>query len=419
LEAGILSIVPFILLLLSIAVTPFISSDWWDRNYYVVSIVLASVILVYYIITGKTADILISTEDYIKFISLLASLYIISGGIFIRIKGTSTPLRNVMFLFTGAVLANIIGTTGASMLLIRPFINTNRIRITHFHIIFFIFIVSNIGGALTPIGDPPLLLGYIKGIPFFWIIGKVFFKWFFALVLVILIFYFFDRANYKKQPVELQKKEVETPERIEVKGLYNLLFLVVVIASVFITEPIFLREAIMLSAAYLSYRFTRKEIHINNHFNFLPIKEVAWLFIGIFITMTPALELLSHHSGEFGITSPSTFYWITGSLSSFLDNAPTYLTFLTASMGLYGMNINSIPDVIKFIAEHHSLVVSISISSVFFGAMTYIGNGPNFMVKSIADHRHIKTPGFFGYIFKYSIPILLPVYLLIWWLFIL
>jgi Na+/H+ antiporter NhaD/arsenite permease-like protein len=357
-------------------------------------------------------------EEYVMFISLLTALYIVSGGIFIDIKGLATPIRNVALLALGGVLANFIGTTGASMLLIRPFIKTNKLRITNFHIVFFIFIVANVGGALTPIGDPPLFLGFLKGIPFFWIIEKVFLKWLTALIVLLIIFYVYDYINFKKQPAEIEEREIKAKEKLTIRGSYNFLFLIVVIASVFITEPLFVRESIMLFTAFLSYKLTGSEIHKRNHFSFHPIKEVAWIFIGIFVTMTPALELLRVHSSELGINSPTQYYWLTGAISGFLDNAPTYLTFLTASMGLYGLDINKVSEVLIFIASHEEHVVAISISAVFFGAMTYIGNGPNFMVKSIADHQKVETPGFFGYMIKFSLPILVPLYILIWWLFI-
>lgn len=417
-EPNIISVLPFIFLLLAIAVLPFAAPKFWRENYHIVSLSLAFITAMYYVFITKGWNIVQSLEEYIMFISLLTSLYIISGGILIEIKGLATPFRNTMLLAIGGLLANVIGTTGASMLLIRPYIKTNKIRITNFHIVFFIFIVSNVGGALTPIGDPPLFLGFLKGIPFFWIISKVFFKWLIALAVLLIIFYIFDYINFKKQPDEIEEKEKRAKEKVKISGAHNLIFLAIVIASVFITEPLFLREGIMLLSALLSYRLTKPELHKRNHFNFQPIKEVAWLFIGIFITMTPALELLSARSTDLGITSPTQYYWLTGALSGFLDNAPTYLTFLTASMGVYALDINNIHNVLAFISEHERHVVAISISAVFFGAMTYIGNGPNFMVKSIADHQNVETPSFAGYMLKYSIPILIPLYALIWWLFI-
>lgn len=418
-EPNIISVLPFIFLLLSIAVLPFIAPKFWHSNYHYVSLGLGFVTAVYYLLITKGWDIMHSVEEYVMFISLLTALYIVSGGIYIEIKGLGTPLRNTVILAFGGVLANIIGTTGASMLLIRPFIKSNKLRITNFHVVFFIFIVSNVGGALTPIGDPPLFLGFLKGVPFFWIMDKVFFKWLCALVILLVIFYILDHINFKKAPKEIKEREIKTKEKLSIKGYHNFIYLAVIIASVFITEPLFLREGIMLLTAFLSYKFTNKEIHKRNHFNFHPIKEVAWLFIGIFVTMTPALELLRHHSTDLGITSPTQYYWFTGGLSGFLDNAPTYLTFLTAAMGIYGLDINSAQNVLSFIVSHEKHVIAISISAVFFGAMTYIGNGPNFMVKSIADNQNVETPSFFEYIYKYSLPVLIPIYLLIWWLFIL
>lgn len=417
-EPHIISILPFITLLLAIAVMPFAAPKFWHDNYHFVSLGLAFIVSVYYIIITKGWDLLHPLEEYIMFISLLAALFVVSGGIFIEIKGLATPFRNVMLLAIGGVLANLIGTTGASMLLIRPFIKTNKLRITAFHIVFFIFIVSNCGGALTPIGDPPLFLGYLKGVPFFWIMDKVFLKWLTVFIALLVIFYIIDYINFKKAPQEIEEKEKKAKEKIRIKGAYNFLFLAVVVGSVFITEPLFLREGIMLLTAFISYKLTNKEIHRQNHFNFFPIKEVAWLFIGIFVTMTPALELLQKHSAELGLNSPTQYYFFTGALSGFLDNAPTYLTFLTASMGIYGLDINKTADVLSFIAQHPEHVIAISISSVFFGAMTYIGNGPNFMVKSIANNQNVETPGFFGYMLKFSLPVLLPLFILVWLLFI-
>lgn len=417
-EPNILSVLPFVFLLLSIAVMPFIAPKFWHDNYHIVSVGLGFITAVYYIIITKGWSLMHSLEEYVMFISLLTALYIVSGGILIEIKGLATPFRNTVLLAIGGVLANIIGTTGASMLLIRPYIKTNKVRITNFHIVFFIFIVSNVGGALTPIGDPPLFLGFLKGIPFFWIFDKVFFKWLLAIVILLIIFYIIDTINFKKAPEEVEEIERKAKEKIKITGGINFIFLAVVIGSVFITSPLFLREGIMLLTAFLSYKLTKKEIHKKNQFNFHPIKEVAWLFIGIFVTMTPALELLRIHSTDLGVTSPSQYYWFTGILSGFLDNAPTYLTFLTAAMGIYGLDVNSVQNVLAFIAEHEAHVVAISISAVFFGAMTYIGNGPNFMVKSIADNQDVETPGFFKYMYMFSIPVLIPIYLLIWWLFI-
>lgn len=418
-EPSVYSVLPFVLLLLSIAVFPFLAPKFWHKYFPAVSVGLGLITAVYYLFIQKGVDLIHPLEEYIMFISLLFSLYVVSGGILIEIKGLATPFRNVLLLAIGGVIANIIGTTGASMLLIRPFIKTNKLRITVFHIVFFIFIVSNTGGALTPIGDPPLFLGFLKGIPFFWIIDKVFLKWITVLIILLIIFYIFDYINFKKQPKEIEEREIQAKEKVKITGWYNFIFLGLIITAVFITKPIFVRELIMLSSALLSYFLTNKEIHKRNHFDFFPIKEVAWLFIGIFVTMTPALELLQKHASDIGINTPSQFYWLTGILSGFLDNAPTYLTFLTAAMGNYGLDINNVSNVLAFLITNEKHVVAISISAVFFGAMTYIGNGPNFMVKSIAEHQKINMPSFFGFMVKYSLPILIPIYILIWLVFIL
>lgn len=417
-EPHILSVLPFILLLLSIAILPLVNPKWWHKNFHLVSASFALITLAYYLYLRKNERVLHTIEEYVMFISLIGSLFVISGGILIQLKGFATPMKNVLLLGIGAILANFIGTTGASMLLIRPYIKSNKIRISAFHIVFFIFIVSNAGGALTPIGDPPLFLGYLKGIPFFWITQKVFMQWAVTIVILLVIFYFYDQRSFKRQPDSLEEKEIVTGEKVKMKGIQNFFLLLVVICSVFITEPKFLREIIMLAASIASYKFTKKEIHVQNHFSFFPIKEVAWLFIGIFITMMPALELLAKNSQTLGINSPTQLYFYTGILSALLDNAPTYLTFLSAAMGNVNLDVNNMMHVLEFIAKNEREVVAISISSVFFGAMTYLGNGPNFMVKSVANHQNVHTPTFIGYILKYSLPILLPIFVLIWFIFI-
>jgi len=417
-EVSIFSVVPFVLLLLSIAIAPFIPCLKWEKNYSKISLIFSSAIVLYYLTAGKNTVIFKTLEEYIMFISLIVSLFVISGGILIESNGSATPFGNTMILAAGALIANLVGTTGASMLLIRPFIKINEKRMTGFHVVFFIFIVSNIGGVLTPIGDPPLLLGYIKGIPFFWLIEKVFFKWLIAIVILLLIFYILDSINYKKKVQEIHIKEFKKKEKIKISGSFNFIYLAIVTGAVFITSPVFLREIIMLAATFISYKTTKKEIRLKNHFSFLPIKEVAWLFLGIFITMMPVLEILAHQSSGLNLISPSQFYLFTGILSAFLDNAPTYLTFLTGAMGVHGLDINSVSDLLIYIAGNDKIVIAISVSSVFFGAMTYIGNAPNFMVKSIAENQKIKMPGFFGYMFKFSVPVLIPLYIFIWWLFI-
>ena len=416
----IITVIPFVVLLLSIAVLPFIVSHWWHKNYPKLVVVLSALILGYYLVfLREPSEVLVTIEEYISFISLLFSLYVVSGGIFININGKSSPLKNTGILLFGAVIANLFGTTGAAMLLIRSFINYNNYRIHPYHIIFFIFIVCNVGGSLTPIGDPPLFLGYLKGVPFFWTIDHLFNIWTITIAYLLILFFIIDTYYYKKLPKELTadagEKVKKIKERFEIKGAFNMIFLLMIIGSVFITEPLFIRELIMVGCAMISYKLTSKKIHNDNKFNFQPIREVAILFFGIFVTMIPALELLSRNASNLGLSNPGDFYWITGILTSFLDNAPTYLNFLTASMGLYDLSILDVKDVLTFVDTKTMYLVAISVSSVFFGAMTYIGNGPNFMVKSIADYNKINMPSFFGYMYRYSLVILLPFYFLLWY----
>ncbi|MCK9409370.1 MAG: sodium:proton antiporter, partial [Bacteroidetes bacterium] len=283
------------------------------------------------------------------------------------------------------------------------------------HIIFFIFIISNVGGSLTPIGDPPLFLGYLKGVPFWWITARTLPMWGVAVGLLLLIFYFLDSKNYR----ELKKstvKEIEKKEEWKIEGVINFMFLGIILLAVFIDSPLFLREGIIIVTTVASYLTTKKTIHSANHFTFHPIQEVAILFAGIFATMIPALELLRTEAQSMTTLSTSFFYWNTGLLSSFLDNAPTYLSFFSVAEG--NLNPNALP--ISEMVQHPifaKYLVAISIGAVFFGANTYIGNGPNFMVKSIADHYNISTPSFIRYITHFTIPILLPIFIVIWWLF--
>ncbi|HXG01743.1 MAG TPA: sodium:proton antiporter [Bacteroidota bacterium] len=459
-------ILPFVLLLLAIAVMPFINRHWWEHNYPYVSVAFALVSISYYLFWLNNPSRLLHTGfEYVSFIALIGSLFVVAGGIHIRIRGRSKPLSNVFLLSIGAVLSNFVGTTGASMILIRPYIRTNRYRIKPFHVVFFIFIISNMGGALTPIGDPPLFLGYLKGIPFFWVAETVWFKWAIAMGMILGVFYVLDYLSYHRLPAEVRHGLATEHEEGEVSGGQNVFFLAVILIAVFITRPIFLREGLMALAAAGSYLTTRHEIHRKNDFNFLPIKEVAFLFFGIFATMIPALDWLALNASGLGIRTPGQFFWSTGALSSFLDNAPTYLNFLSAATGLlvapettqriiqlvqnHGADLSLVTgqhaaeikaafavllkyhfDIVQsgsispdfanaayLIANHSKYVQAISLGAVFFGAMTYIGNGPNFMVKSIAQQAGVHCPTFFGYVFKYSIPILLPVFTLVWLLF--
>jgi Na+/H+ antiporter NhaD/arsenite permease-like protein len=362
--------------------------------------------------------------EYLSFIALLSSLFIASGGILIKIDKASTPMLNVGILLFGAVIANVIGTTGASMLLIRPFIKINQNRIKPYHIIFFIFLVSNIGGALTPIGDPPLFLGFLRGVDFFWFFGNIWYIWLPTLIVLTVMFYFIDSQNKGGEDSK------EYSGKFEFKGLRNIGFLLIILISVFIDPgvmswvpslaplPFGIREIIMFSVCYLAYKTSDNDILMANEFDFEPIKEVAYLFVGIFATMIPALQLIAHEANTLGDKIVAgNFYWATGILSGVLDNAPTYLNFLSAALGKYNMNVNSMADVREFQALHPLYLQAISVAAVFFGAMTYIGNGPNFMVKAISERAGIKMPSFFAYVIKYSLPILIPVFTLVWLIF--
>ena len=409
--------VPFALMLLSIAVMPFIHAKWWHHHYPKVAVILGSLVAAYYFFVLKNGGRMLHVAyEYVSFIALIGSLFVVSGGIHIRVKGEAKPWVNCFFLLVGAILANIIGTTGASMLLIRPWIRMNKYRITAFHIVFFIFIVSNVGGCLTPIGDPPLFLGYIKGVPFWWTLQQCWVPWGIAIVALIAIFYIFDRNNFLRAPEKIREIET-TRETWKFNGLRNVIFLAVILGAVFIEDPVGLREVLMIGAAIGSYLLTPKPIHEANDFNFLPIREVAWLFIGIFATMVPTLDYLEIHAEELRLDSAMKVYWCTGILSGLLDNAPTYMTFLAAAMGRHNLKLNDPAQVQQFGVQHELDLLAISLGAVFFGALTYIGNGPNFMVKSISEQAKIKTPGFFGYVFCYAVPILIPLYAVIGFLF--
>ena len=401
----------------------------WEHCYPYAAIGLGLLVVGFYLwkLSGG-AIVARMLHEYFSFICLIGSLFVVAGGIHLKVKGEATPRDNVVFLALGAVAANVIGTTGASMVLIRPWIRMNKIRISAFHIVFFIFIVSNCGGALTPIGDPPLFLGYLRGVPFFWLLDHVVIEWLLTIGAILAVFYAFDRRSFQHAPRAIQA-QIKEHDTWRLEGGVNVLFLLVVIGAVFLPETFFLRELVMLGAAAASYQLTPKIVHDENHFTFGPIKEVALLFIGIFMTMMPALGYLDQHGREFGFNRPAQYYFASGSLSSVLDNAPTYLNFLQLAEAT-SVDKTSLPanergevaadaGVKQMIASAHArrFIIAISLGSVFFGAMTYIGNGPNFMVKSIAEQAGVKVPTFFGYVFKYSLPFLLPILVAGGWLF--
>jgi Na+/H+ antiporter NhaD/arsenite permease-like protein len=410
---------PFAALLLCIACCPLLTPKFWEHHYQKVSINLGAVCLAYYILVlrapGRIGHVAL---EYVSFISFIGALFVVAGGIHLRTKGEAAPMVNTLFLGAGAVLANLLGTTGASMLLIRPWIRMNKYRFNALHAVFFIFIVSNVGGCLTPIGDPPLFLGYLKGIPFFWITIRCLPAWLTTCALLLALFYVFDRLNFLRAPKDVREKETGH-EEFRVEGRRNFVFLGIILAAVILTPSslIGLREVVLLAAAYASYRLTNRDIHAANHFTFGPIKEVAWLFAGIFATMVPVLDYLTLHAGGLGLSQPLQFYWVTGALSSVLDNAPTYLAFLAVAFGIKEMSVDHPAEVAAYLEQHPIFVIAVSLGAVFFGAVTYIGNGPNLMVKAICDHANVKTPSFFAYIIRYSLPVLVPVLALVGWVF--
>ena len=415
---GPLLLAPFVLQLLAIALMPLLAHHWWERHYPKVSVILGgSTALYYLLILGRGGRLLDPLHEYISFVVIMAALFIVAGGIHIRVSGEATPWKNVLFLLIGSVLASVIGTTGASMLLVRPWVRMNRYRITGFHTAFFIFLIANVGGGLTPIGDPPLFLGFLKGVPFWWTMEHLWRPWLLVVALLVGIFYFIDRENFLRAPRAVREEEA-TEEHWAFEGLGNLLPLAAILAAVFSPSP--WREIVMVAAAFLSWYLTPRLTHEKNDFTFAPIKEVAWLFLGIFATMVPALDYLEHHAsqlaGALGMGSVH-FYYMTGILSSFLDNAPTYLAFLSVELGLQGGTLGNPQDVLRIATQDPKHLIAISMGAVFFGAMTYIGNGPNFMVKSIVAQFGARPPGFFGYILYYALPILLPVLVLAGWLF--
>jgi Na+/H+ antiporter NhaD/arsenite permease-like protein len=512
-QVGLPWVLPFALLLACIAVMPFAAKHFWEKHYHHMALALGAVVTAYYVFLlpaaagaggGSAAKSMArSFGDYTSFIFLLGSLFTVSGGILIRVRRSATPAVNTLLLLAGAILANVFGTTGAAMLLIRPYLRINKGHIRPYHVVFFIFLVANVGGSLTPIGDPPLFLGYLKGVPFWWVAEHCWPMWCLAVGVLLAVFYVLDRrAQGRQERAAHDPNDLGPP--ISLYGGANLLLVFAILAGVLLHDDfnawwsglpmagriglhhLPLRELIMIAAIVASLWTTPPRIHIENVFNFAPIREVALLFIGIFATMVPALNYLSNHAHDPAIErvlhTPGQFYYFSGTLSSVLDNAPTYLTFLETELGkldpdeaAFIRNVVKTPgkerptedDLAAFRTAHPQrfteagaaaafaastnavcdtliryhkdkvasgnisdnqirigmllgderlnwYIVAISLGAVFFGAMTYIGNGPNFMVKSIAEHADVPCPSFFGYILMYALPVLLPTLVLVW-----
>lgn len=419
-------LIPFIGILLSIAILPLINEHFWHKNFGKVSFLWAlSFTLPFLFNYGFYVSLHFLVHaiflEYIPFIVLLFALFTISGGIVLRGNLIGTPILNTGILFIGTVLASWMGTTGAAMLLIRPLIRANNWRDNKLHIIiFFIFLVANIGGSLTPLGDPPLFIGFLKGVDFFWTTKYMFTPMIFVSSFLLIIFYLTDNYYYKK---DFNKKPSKQPVNFSIKGKFNFILLLGVIVSVILSgvyqsslKPLILfdntlpisflvRDICLFLLGIISYKITSKSLRNENAFTWFPILEVAKLFAGIFITVVPAISILSENKSIFSTVSNNMYFWITGTLSGFLDNAPTYLVFFNAA------GANS-----QYLMDNVFTLLAISSGAVFMGALTYIGNAPNFMVRSIAEENNIKMPSFFGYMI-WSVSILVPIffiYSLLW-----
>ena len=397
-------VVPFAAMLLAIAILPLFAPGLWESNLrkLAVGAVLGLPVLVLYA-RHHPAALWHTAGDYLSFMALLASLFVISGGVLVTGDIEARPAVNTAFLAVGAVLASLVGTTGASVLLIRPLLATNQERRHVAHtVVFFIFVVANIGGCLTPLGDPPLFLGYLLGVPFTWTL-RLAPHWLLANGMILTVYYFWDRRAHAREDEAAIALDAATVRPIRVTGQRNLVLLLAVVASVaFLHAPY--RELAMVAVSALSLAVTPRAVRDENRFTFHAIAEVAALFAGIFLTMVPALDILHARGRELGLTQPWHFFWSAGLLSSFLDNAPTYLTFLAIAQSL------GLPAEVAGVS--HRVLAAISAGAVFMGANTYIGNGPNFMVRSIAEERGIKMPSFLGYM-GYSGAVLIPVFVVI------
>lgn len=425
------SMIPFGLMLLIIAVAPLIVAEWWDKNRHklAVSLLLAIPTAVCLVMGGMAKELehqLLS--DYIPFIVLLLALYVITGGIHLSGDIKAKPWINTAFLALGWFLASIMGTTGAAMLLIRPLLTTNQQREHKVHtVLFFIALVANCGGLLTPLGDPPLFMLFLRGAEFSWF-ASLFPQWLFTGAVLLLMYFALDTYYYKREHWTALSADAREHQPLRVQGKTNLVYLLFVILTVAFVHPgvipqmadaeahlwiKYLRELILLILMFMSLYTTKRQVRYKlNKFSWAPINEVAVLFLGIFVTMTPALAYLNVNAATLGLNHTWQFFYATGALSSFLDNTPTAVALHSVASGLtpdqlamFGNNIVAgIPEV---------LLQAICLGAVLFGAMTYIGNGPNFMVKAIAEESGVKMPTFFGYMFRFSLIVLLPVYILV------
>jgi len=414
------SVAPFAAMLLCIAILPLVAGHWWEhnRNKAILSALLGIPVAIGILRVSPIA-LAHTAHEYAAFIILLGALFVIAGGIVVRGTLAGTPGLNTVLLAIGAAIASFVGTTGASMLLIRPLLRANSVRKRVAHVvIFFIFVVSNAGGLLTPLGDPPLFLGFLRGVPFLWTM-RLWVEWIVVNGILLAVFYVVDSTLFRKEdiatPGDLDEVAVHHAVPVHIAGKINFLFLLgvvgVLVASGSLHLPLGVQEGGMLLMAVLSWVATPKALRKENQFTWGPIVEVAVVFVGIFATMIPALQILNARGGELGLTEPWQFFWVTGALSSFLDNAPTYLTFASTASAIVGTDAARLGQLIAT-ERGAALLSAISVGAVFMGANTYIGNGPNFMVKAIAEQSGVKMPGFFGYM-AWSGAILIPIFVLV------
>ena len=435
------SVVPFAGLLLSIAFMPLLLSHFWHRHYAKVAAAWGLAFLVPFLAQFRAeaghAILTVALHEYLPFIVLLWSLFTVTGGIVVRGTMSGTPRSNLVLLAVGALIASWIGTTGASMLLVHPLLRGLERRRHRAHtVVFFIFLVSNMGGLLTPLGDPPLFLGFLNGVPFFWTL-RLWPQFLVLSGLLLLLYFGLDSRFYRREEAARGAPAPREPLRLD--GLVNLPLLLGILASVLLSGSVhlrpvrllgleleaqdLLRDAALIALGLASLRLTPRALRAANQFSYGPMREVASLFAGIFATMIPALAILL--AGDRGplaaftraVDAPAEYFWITGAFSSILDNAPTYLTFLSAALGKFYPGVEVHEAVHQLIAERGQVLVAISCGAVFMGANTYIGNAPNFMVRSIAEERGVAMPSFLGYILRWSLPILVPSFVLLTLLF--
>jgi Na+/H+ antiporter NhaD/arsenite permease-like protein len=428
---GFWTLAPFVFMLLAVAILPLVAGSWFhrNRNKALVALVLGLPTVAYVIsrfghlgleLTAQTA------EEYVAFIVLLFALYTISGGIYLTGNLVATPRTNLAFLAVGAVLANLIGTMGASMVLIRPLLRANSERTRARHtVVFFIFAVSNIGGMLTPLGDPPLFLGFLRGVPFAWTLN-LWPQWLLAVALVLAAYLVIELYYYRKEPAQARRFDLEDYVPMRLKGAIDILLLVLVIAAILLSDPLakageiihfaFVREVILVMLVVVSLTLGPKEPRAANSFSWGPIIEVAVVFAGIFATMIPALALLQAQGESVGLSQPWHYFWATGWLSAFLDNAPTYLAFASVAQGqvgvatVGGLTASQIVPGLGF--SPADILTAISSGAVMMGAMTYLGNAPNFTVRAIAEHSGLRMPSFWGFM-GYSFAVLIPIFAIV------